>query len=170
MDENQLIAVGIIVAPHGIKGEVRIDPLTVHKQRFAKGSRFIAMPENQTRELVIEQSRRHKGQVIAKFAGIDDRNAAEALRHLKLFIPEEEVLPLPEGQYYHFQIVGLSVYTSNGEYKGRVSEVLTYAANDVYVVKSPNGQEYFIPALKELITEINLADKKMVVVPREGLF
>ncbi len=116
----------------------------------------------------VESVRFHQGAAIIKLAGCDDRNAAEALRGLVVHIPLEDAIPLGEGEYYYFQVVGVEVFTDQGERLGRVVDVLETKANDVYVVRGPRG-EMLIPAVEEIVRELDLTARRMVIVPIPGL-
>ena len=106
--------------------------------------------------------------LVLKLQGIDSRQEAEGLRGKLLTVPQKEVPPLPEGSYYHYQLLGLQVHTKEGEYLGRITEILPTGSNDVYVV-SHNGSEVLIPALDPVITEVNLEKGIVTVDLPEGL-
>jgi len=100
--------------------------------------------------------------MLLKLGGCDDRNAAEGLRGLLVQVPVDDAVPLEEGEYYHFQIVGLRVETDAGELLGRVVEVLETGANDVYVVRGPRG-EVLLPAVESVVDVLDPAAGRMVV-------
>ncbi len=117
---------------------------------------------------VLEGSRLHKRQTLLKLRGCDDREAAEKLRGRLVQIPIEEAMPLGEDEYYVYQIVGLDVCTTEGELLGKVSEVLFTGANDVYVVQGEKG-EMLIPAVEDVVLEVDLAGGRLTVELMEGL-
>ena len=106
-----------------------------------------------------------------KLVGVDDANAAETLRAFWLFIPRENARRLPYGTYYLYQIVGLDVYTTAGDLVGKVVEVLTHTANDVYIVKGPGVTdptgELLVPALKAIVKSIEVEEGRIVIAPLE---
>ncbi len=104
-----------------------------------------------------------------KFAGYDTPEAAAKLRGQVVQILAEEAAPLPQGQYYHHQIVGLEVFTTEGERLGAVEEILETGANDVYLVRRDDGREILLPAIQDVIQEIDLEHKRMVVRLMPGL-
>jgi 16S rRNA processing protein RimM len=100
--------------------------------------------------------------LLLKLEGCDDRNGADELRGMLVQIPTEEAEPLGEGEYYHFQLIGLAVETESGERLGQVVEVLETGANDVYVVRGIRG-EVLLPAVDDVIRAIDLESKRMMV-------
>lgn len=169
----ELIAIGEVLRPHGIHGEVRVYPLTDFVERFLHTQRVIvAEPSGNEREVAVERARLHQGVVVVKLAGVDTRDAAEELRGARLCVPPSELVPLPEGHYFVFQLIGLSVVTEQGEPVGTVREVLSRAANDVYVVEHPDRarpREVLIPAIREVVREIDLTAGRIVIRPIPGL-
>lgn len=168
---TQLITIGRITAPQGIRGEVRVVPLTDFPERFRHlTSVYISCPDGKEPwRAEVSQVRYHKQFVLLKFKGIEDRNAAEKLRNCRLQVEPSEVVPLPPGRYYHFQIIGLKVKTLAGEDLGEVKEILTPGGNDVYVVQDEAGHEVLIPAVKQVVREIDLDRRVMWVKLFEGL-
>ena len=112
-----------------------------------------------------ESSRPHKKALVVKFESISDRDVAEGLRGLDLVIPESELPPPPPGSHYQFQLVGLTVVTTSGDLLGKVSRILETGANDVYLVLGEDGGETLIPAIKDVVVEIDLEGGRMVVDP-----
>ena len=116
-------------------------------------------------------ARPHQGQMLVQFAETNDREAAEALRGLWIFIPESEAVTLEADTYYIHDIVGLAVQTEAGQLLGTVEEVLATGANDVYVIKTPGEtpREILLPAIAEVVKEIDLATGVMTVTLLPGL-
>jgi 16S rRNA processing protein RimM len=117
----------------------------------------------------IEAVRAHKGQALLKLVGVDDANAAETLRGYLLLVPIEQARKLPRGAYYLYQIEGLEVYTTGGALVGKIDEVLSMAANDVYVVRGPGVEdptgELLVPAVKEIVKKIDVEGGRVVILP-----
>jgi 16S rRNA processing protein RimM len=145
--EPRYLVVGKIVAPWGVRGEVKVAIETDFPERFKRLKRV------------------YLGE---KATSCDDRNAAEKLRGHLVQIPIEEAMPLDEDEYYVYQIVGLDVWTAEGEHLGRVSEVLFTGANDVYVVQGDKG-EILIPAVEDVVLEVDLTGGRLTVELVEGL-
>ncbi|MDH7489820.1 MAG: ribosome maturation factor RimM [Anaerolineae bacterium] len=164
--EPRFLIVGQVRAPHGVRGEVRVQILTDFPERFRRGAEICIGPEH--RRYTIQTARFHEGDVLIKLVGLDDRNAVEGFRGAEVTVPVEEAMPLPEGTFYVHQIVGLRVWTDAGEPLGTVSEVLSLPANDVYVVNTPQG-EIWLPAISDVILDIDLAQGRMTVHLLPGL-
>ena len=158
--EAERIIVGKVGAPHGVKGEVKIIPLTDFPERFSSmkeitvGDDVFAVTGHRTAT---------GGNPILKLAGIDNRDDAARLTGKMLTVSRKETMPLREGEYYAFDIVGLSVFDESGTYIGKVETVLKTGSNDVYVVKADSGKEILIPALKKIVTAIDIDGGKMTV-------
>lgn len=165
-DEPQAghVAVGRIVGAWGVRGHLKVEPLTDFPQtRFAPGAALYLRGAPHT----VEEARQQRPHLLLKLKGIDSREAARGLRGALLQVPEHELHPLAEGQYYQFQVEGLAVYTVDGQYLGRVAEVLTLPSNDVYVVHGPRG-EVLLPALDDVILQVDLGAGRMEVDPPQG--
>ena len=157
------ITIGLIVAPHGVRGDVRILPQTDFPDRFKQ----MKYGYIDGKKYGVSNARLHKHVVLLKLSGVDDRDAAQALAKKEIQVPREETVPLDEGQYYIFDIMGLTVYDLQDKLLGTVTDVLRTGSNDVYVVTAPDGRELMFAAIDEVIKSIDLASKKMVVDPPE---
>jgi 16S rRNA processing protein RimM len=111
----------------------------------------------------------HQGYALLRFHGVGDRNAADLLRQLWVMIPLDEAVPLGEGEFYIFQMIGLDVRTEDGRSLGQITEVLETGANDVYVVDGAEYGEVLIPATEETILEIDIEVGFVVVRLPDGL-
>ena len=158
------LIVGRILAPWGIRGEVKVEVLTDFPERFAP-QKVVYL---NARPLEIESCRPHKQHLVVKLATIDSVEDAERLRGQDLTIPRSELYPLPEGQYYTFQIIGLDVLTTEGQYLGQVTDIMATAGNDVYIVEGEGG-EILIPAIEDVVKSIDLKKGKMVIEAIKGL-
>lgn len=159
-----LISVGKIVAPHGVRGDVRVAILTDFPDRFHK-LRTVHLDNGMI--LTVEGARRHKQFVLLKFKGFDTMSAAEQLRGQLIKVTREDVVVLPAGHYYFFDIIGLTVYTEAGENLGTITDILQTGSNDVYVTEGPGKKTLLIPALKEVVRHIDIPGKQMVVKLQE---
>ncbi len=136
--QQSYIAIGQIVAPHGIRGEVKVEPLTDFPERFKKGARVFLGQKVDAGEVVateIAAARPHQGRWLVLFGNTKDRNAAEALRDRYVLIPEADAMPLGEHENYAHDLIGLDVVTNDGVALGKLVEILFTPANDVYIVR-----------------------------------
>ncbi|MDI6709205.1 MAG: ribosome maturation factor RimM [Bacillota bacterium] len=163
------ITIGEVVNTHGHRGAVRVLPLTDFPERFQDLKEVILTRDGERVTMHIERVAFQKRFVILSLREVPDMHAAERLRGAVLQIPREQACPLPEGRYYLFEIIGLQVFTADGERLGTVVDVLRTGANDVYVVRGEAGRELLIPALKSVVAEINPDASRMVVDLPEGL-
>ena len=165
--EPRYLAVGRVLRPRGVRGELKVKILTEDPARFQwletvyVGPHFIPYR--------LERIRLHRGAGLLKLAGCDDHDAAEALRGLLVQVAMEDALPLEEGEYWLYQLLGLEVWTTDDELLGVVREILETGANDVYVVRNRSGREVLIPALKSVVIDINIEAGRMLVELPEGL-
>ncbi len=158
------LIVGRIVRPWGARGQVKVEPLTDFPERFRRGARFLIGDGEYRCSSVMNAPRN----LVLKLDGVDSPDAAEALRGALLEVPTAEAPALPEGTYYHYQLMGLEVRTAEGEELGRVVEVLTTGGTDVYVVHGPRG-EVLLPATSEVVASIDLEAGRMTVTPLPGM-
>lgn len=146
------VAVGRINAPWGVRGHVKVTPLTNNPERLAEGERvYVAGEPREIRDV-----RRPRGYPVIRFEGIDTPEAADRLRGALLEIDEADLPPLPEDEYYVHDLVGLAVVTTRGEQVGTLEDVLETGSNDVYVVKRPGRKDALIPAIQGVLIEVDL--------------
>lgn len=161
-----MIKVGLIQGVHGLHGEVKVLSLTDYPQRFKKGERFSL--SRQTGLFTVETLRRHGDVFLVKFQGVEERETARGLVGAYLEIADEEAMPLPEGRFYHFQLIGLHVYERD-VLLGELTEIIETAANDVYVVTGDQEKPLLIPALKSIVQTVDVAAGRMDVALPPGL-
>ncbi len=161
------VQIGEVAAPHGTRGEVRVNLHTDFPERFLELDCVCVRTRSggdRLMSIIGCRLRPDKNQVILGFAGVNDRESAEALRGAGLWISAEQLVPLEEGTYYEFQIIGLQVRTSEGEELGEVTEIIHTGANEVYVTR-----RCLIPAISEVIKEIDLERRQIIVEAVPGL-
>jgi len=165
------LAVGQIVAPHGIRGEVKVEILTDFPERYRPGAKLYVGRSTEDPDAVpveVATSRPHQGRMLVRLVSVSDRNGAELLRGLYLLVPEAEAMPLGEHENFVHDLIGLRVETEAGLEVGRLVEVIFTPANDVYVVHGPLG-EVLIPALRHVVLSVDLAQRTMRVALPDGL-
>ncbi|MCC7353789.1 MAG: 16S rRNA processing protein RimM [Anaerolineae bacterium] len=163
---EQTLMIGRIVKPWGIKGEVEVEPESDWPPRFS-GLKQVHLGDGLT-GVTIEGVRRNRDRVVLKLAGIETRNAAESLSGQWLHIPATQAMPLGEGEYFIHDVLGAAVWTPAGEELGTITEVMTGLANDVWVVRGGQG-EILIPAIRDVVQEVNLDTRHITVVLPPGL-
>ncbi len=159
--EGELV-VGVVLGPWGIKGDLRVKLLSDVAGRFEPGS--VLLLDGEPARIV--RTHPHKDGLRVHLDIVPDRNVAELHKGSYLTIEDEEAAPLPEGTYYHHDLMGLEVVDESGESLGRVTEILETGANDVYVVRD-DGNEVLLPAVKEVVLKIDLDAGTMTVKPPE---
>ena len=158
------ITIGRIVAPSGVKGKVKVQIETVFPQRFSPGERVFI----DGKPMTIVDTSWHRDRPILKFSTIDCAEDARQLRGKSIDIPQNELHPLPEDQYYHFQLIGMKVVTTSGEPLGEIKEILAGESNDTYVVRGIEG-EILIPAIEDVVRTVDLERGFMEIEPISGL-
>ena len=160
--------IGKIVAPFGIRGELKVFSLSDVPDRFVSLKAVYVGPEYTS--YTIKSVRPYKGDMLLlKFSGVDDANTAETLRNRDLYIPTSELATLPPDSYYQHDILGLQVYLLDDREIGTITDIWSTGGSDVYVIKNSDGQEILIPAIKEVIKQIDLIRHVMYIDPMKGL-
>lgn len=164
------MAIGRILKANGVRGELRVLPLTDFPERFdSLGEVFLAEKGRPVRRVAVEKARRQGRAVIVKLDGVEDRRAAEMLAGAILEVGRGEAVALPKRSYFVFDIVDLEAVTEDGRSLGRVKDVLKLPAHDVYVLESETGEEIMIPAVESIVIRVDLRTRQMVIRPLEGL-
>lgn len=163
----EYLRIGKIVNTQGIKGEVRVIPLTEDLNRFYD-LEYVYLDDIKLVRLEIEYVKFHKNFALLKFKGINDMNQAEKLKENYILIDRKDAIKLPEGSYFVCDILGLSVYDINNCYMGKIIDIISTGSNDVYTVRD-NEKEILVPALKSVIKQIDIKEGKVVVDLPEGL-
>jgi 16S rRNA processing protein RimM len=162
------VVIGKITKPHGIRGQVHVLSMTEDPARYQK-LRSVFLNRNGERcERDIERVNITPTAVLLQLSGISDRTEAEAWRGALVEIAGQDVMPLPEGQHYYFELDGLTVETEAGQVIGKIVEVLSYPAQDLYVVKS-SEREYLIPAVPAIVKKVDTERQVVVINAIDGL-
>ena len=164
-----LVDVGRITGVHGIAGEIKVESLTDFPERFNPGScLLLELPDGGRGKTTIQTSRVHKGRFLLTLDGIADRTAAESLRGGVLKIAEEEIKKLPAGEYYRFQLQGLTVVTDEDRELGQIVEIMATGSNLVLVVRGEGG-EILLPYIDDVVLAVDIEAGRMTVHLLEGL-
>ncbi|MEG1500438.1 MAG: ribosome maturation factor RimM [Clostridiales bacterium] len=160
------IMIGKIATPHGIKGYLKVISTSDYPHRFLPGNQMYLQDTNTV--LTIEALQNSHNGLLIKFVGIDSRDQAQLLKGNALEIDKDQAGILPEGHFYYWQLIGLSVYEKT-EKLGIIKDVLPNSANDIYVVEKTAGGDLLLPALKSIIKKIDLENQMMEVILPPGL-
>jgi 16S rRNA processing protein RimM len=166
---EQLLQVGVISSTHGVRGEVKVFPTTDDVKRFKKLKQVILDTGREHKTLEIEGVKFFKQFVILKFKGIDNINDIEKYKGKSLLVDRANAVRLRKNEYFIADMIGLTVYTEDGEEFGTLRDVLETGANDVYIIDSLKHGEVLIPAIKQCILEVDIENGKMTIHLMEGL-
>jgi 16S rRNA processing protein RimM len=168
---NPRIAIGVVRKAHGVRGEASIEPWTDSIDRLAglASVTLVSPDEKKTRETRIESVREHGERALMKFAGIESPEDVQTIQNWTLEIPEDQARELEEDEYFLHDLVGLTLFDAEGRERGVVTEVYEGGGGVLLNVKRGDGREFELPFAADLCTEINLAEKRMVVALPEGL-
>ncbi len=168
MEKLTHFKIGQIVNTQGLKGEVKVYPLTDDINRFDELKSFYLGKDLDTK-YEVERVRYKGNMVIMKIKGIDIIESAEKLKNKYISVSREESRELEEGEFFIADMIGMDVYTVEGSHVGTLREVLQYAANDVYVIKNEEDKEFLIPATMKFVPTINMEERKMIIDPIKGM-
>ncbi len=168
-DRESMLQVGVVTSPHGVHGEVKVFPTTDDNLRFKKLKTCFLDNGKVLTPVTVCGCKFFKNMVILKFQDINDMDAAQRLRQCKLLVTRDQAVKLETDEYFIADLIGCEVVTVDGRMLGCVQEVLTTNANDVYVVKKPDGKELLIPVIKQCVKKIDVNKKQITVLLLEGL-
>ena len=154
------IIIGKIVAPHGVRGDIRILPLTEKPELFLD-LEYLLLEGG--KKLTVKNARFQKRMILVTTKEITSMNEAELLRDKNIYIKAEDLPELEEDEFYVADLVGIPVYDLEGNQIGTFKDSLSTGSNDVYIIAVPGAKDILVPALKEYFKEINLAEKRIVV-------
>ncbi len=165
---NQFLEAGKIVGTHGLQGELRVDPWCDSAEFLAQFKTLYW--DKGAQKLEVASSRVHKTQLLLKLDGISTIEQGDALRGRILYISRGDV-KLDKGRYFMQDLIGLEVFDADTcIYYGTLTEIMRTGANDVYQITSENKKNYLIPAIPEVIIDINITNGKMQIRPLRGIF
>lgn len=156
--------VGIALRPFGQNGEVRVHVLSDYTKRFALGASVIIDGQ----ALVIVRNRPVRGHRVLKFEGLDTRDAVAPLANSEIYVDATELQPLPQGTYYHYDLIGMAVSASDGSALGEVTEVVSTGANDVLVVNGDRG-EILVPVITDVLKDVDTKARRISIELLPGM-
>ncbi len=166
---EQLLQVGVISSTHGVRGEVKVFPTTDDVKRFKKLKKVILDTGKEQLPLEIEGVKFFKQFVILKFRGIDNINDIEKYKGKSLLVDRKDAVKLKKDEYFIADMIGMDVFTEDGELFGALKDVMETGANDVYIIEMSDGKEVLVPAIKQCILDVDIENRKMVIHLLEGL-
>ena len=159
---TEYLRIGLITRPHGVKGAVKLDTLTTDNSRFAALDCAYIEKNKAYTPVKVKPCSYTDSSAIVQIEGVNDRNAAEALRGSFLCVDRQHAAPLPEGRYFIEDLIGCECFDSEGVYLGRLSDVMIRPANDVYEIKKEKST-LLVPALKKLLLSVDVFNKRIVL-------
>jgi len=164
-----LITIGKARKTHGVKGEIKIEPMTDHPERFKDLQRvYLTSPRGEEKACTVTSVRYMNGEPVLLLKGYDTPEKSRELNGWLVQVPREEAIPLPDGQYYWFELIGMEVESEAGEKLGTIVDIFETGSNDVYVMKA-GRKEIYLPATREVVRHIDRMSKRMVIHVTEGL-
>lgn len=160
---------GKVVRPHGIEGALRIKSYAQSEESFLNaGTVFLRSSSGETREYAVASVRPHKNMLLIKLEGLNTLEEAEIYRGATILIKRDSLPREGDGEYFWHELIGLEVYLSGGDYVGILKHILPTGSNDIYVVQEGRS-EVLIPAIHEVVKEIDLINNRMIISEVEGL-
>ncbi len=153
---EDLLQVGVITTTHGVRGEVKVFPTTDDPARFKKLKKVILDTGKEKLDLEVAGVKFFKNMVILKFKGLDNINDVEKYRQKSLYVTREHAVKLKKNEYFIADLIGLRATSDEGEELGEIADVLQTGANDVYVIKTPEGEEILLPAIKDCVKAVDI--------------
>jgi 16S rRNA processing protein RimM len=164
--DEPTVVVGVVTGVHGLRGEVSIQNRSDNPDRWTAGERVL---REDGAALTIASSRRHGRRLLVRFDGVEDRSTAERLRGAVLVVPESWLPELPAGEWWAHQLEGCEVRTRSGRVLGTVREVIANPANDLWVAVDEEGRETLVPALADVLIDVDVDHRRIVVEDVPGL-
>ena len=166
---QDLLEIGQIVNSYGVKGVLKVIPLTDDITRFEKLESIYIEKNKMLETKIIETIKYHKNLVLLKIKGIDTIDQADVYKNCYIKIDRKDAVLLPEDSYFIVDLIGLEVYRKDGTLLGILVDVFPTGSNDVYVVKDKLGKQILLPAIGEVIKQVDIRNKKMIVELMQGL-
>ena len=167
--KQEYFEIGQIVNTFGIKGFVKVNPLTDNLERFEELKSVFVVKNKELLEMKIEEVKYHKNVVLVKFKGIEDINMAEKYKGCYIKIKRENAKKLPKDTYFIADLIGLPVYDESGNLLGKVDDIYNNKSHDIYVVKDELGKQILLPSTKEVIKQVDIDNERIVVHLIDGL-
>ena len=164
----EYLKIGLITKPHGLKGEIKVVPLTDNVERFNKLTKIYLFNNNKYEVEIIKSIKKANDLIILKFLNYNNRDEVEKLRNLYIFIDRNEGIPLDDGEYYTQDLVNCNFYYKN-KFLGNVIDVINEGSCDIFIIKDKN-KEIFYPFIADYITSIDIINKRININYIGGYF
>ena len=164
-----MLLVGLVRRPHGLDGEVSVEPLTDFPQRFAPGIAVDWRRGDRAQRLTVRGARAHGRRILLSFEGVSGVDAARLLSGGELSVPDEEAAPAPPGFYYSHQIEGWRCEDRQGRFAGTVRNLERTAAGPLLAIETASGREALVPFVAPIVVAVDDASRRIVIDPPEGL-
>ena len=166
---DDMLRIGVVTKPHGLKGEVKVYPTTSDPDRFKDCDEVYLVTKKELLTLHVTGVKYFKKQVILKFKEFDKVEDVEAFHQCDLMVTRDEAIELEEGEYFLYDVPGCTVVDEDGKTIGEVSDVLETGANPVFVIKTEDGREVLFPVIDECILSVDIINKQVVAHIMDGL-
>lgn len=166
---EKYLRVGVIANTHGVRGEVKVYPTTENIKRFDYLKEAVIDTGKEKINVNVTGVKYFKNMVILKFEQYDNMDQVIPLKGMDLLVTRENAIPLAEGEHYIVDMIGCKIITDDGNTLGELTDVMQTGANDVYVVKTTDGKEVLLPAIKECVLEKDIENKVIMVHIMKGL-
>jgi len=168
-ERKDLIVIGHVIRPHGVTGLLRIVSYAESRETFLEaGSVFLKTVKKELYEKGVDSIQPHRSFFYLRLSGLDSAEQAEAFRGAEILISKDSLKKEDEDEFFWHELLGMEVYLTTGEYLGVVREIFPTGSNDVYVVEH-EGKEYLIPAIHQVVREMDVSQRRMVISPMKGL-
>jgi len=158
-----------VLKPRGLEGELKVAIITSFPNHFKKIDTLFVKDKNTWQSYTVNRVRLTNKFVFLQFEGIQTAEQAEVLRNKELCVSTEQLQELETDEYYIHDLIGLQVFDEQGLLLGTIADVETYPGNDIYVLDNGQGQQYLIPAIRDVIKEVDIQSKRITIHVIEGL-
>ena len=166
---EDLLQVGVLTSTHGVRGEVKVFPMTDDVKRFKKNKDYVLETPKGKIDVKVESVKFFKQFVILKLEGFDNMDDIAPYKNCGLFVTRENAVKCAKDEYFIADLIGMDVFEEGSERIGEITDVIQTGANDVYVVKTPVGKEYLFPAIKDCVRSVDMEQRKVTVYIMPGL-
>lgn len=166
---EKLLQVGVLTSTHGVRGEVKVFPMTDDVRRFKKNKKYILETPSGPIDVTVESTKFFKQFVILKLEGFDSIDDIAQYKNCGLYVTRENAVKCEKDEYFIADLIGMEVVEEGGAKIGELSDVIQTGANDVYVVKTPEGKELLFPAIKDCVRSVDMTERRVTVYIMPGL-